>query len=893
MTPQYDAMQRWLKRRDPDAFRTLVLAHAGLVYGTCKRILNDATEAEDVAQECFLALATLDRAPTHSIGAWLHGVATKRSAQRVRNESRRRKREARAALDMPQSVEPSWDDLIEHVDQAIAELPPTLHAPLVEYFLEGHTQREIARSLNIPERTISLRIAQAVDHVRAALRKRGITVSATALTSLCLQHIVAAAPTPLIASLGKLALASPVRGAATGTLIATTGIATGVKVIAATTLITLILFGYWWNQPKPVVRNSADIRIATQSLQPEKESPPSQPVVTSAGPPKETVAPPPDPPAEPGRVTGLVMTADEQPVPNAEVMLSVVIDGERDDDIWRLNESYARRLRFMKATSDYNGRYVFDAVPFFGKGEIVAHAVGKLGQRRAVEVTSAAETVVPTLIVREAIAVHGIISDRNRAPLDSALVTVQYAWRTRGDSYLPVDRAITDNAGRFTVWVDPKTEWISLRAISPAIGQCYFPNLAVGSSPLTLREPALATLYGNVTALNADTTNVRMVVTVVGELPEPELSIWHSGIRASVKHDASLDSLGNYRITTLYPGLNYRAFVYKADPTDGRRKISLLPQQVNFVFEEGESREWNPGVSSPIVFTGTVQTEISKLPAPGIYVYVLKDGKTIRSWYGDYSDEEGRFRVDAVTGPGQYQIVAYHGRWPDSGISDDHMRRFAKSYNLKGGEIIEVDLPIYEPAIMPLRIVDDIGNPVKSIGYTVHITLPDGTNYSGAGSAPINVYGDLPFRIYTPATDFWMEIRPFNLDLEKPFVTPHFEITPGAILPEQVIVIDRLCGIKGRVTNSNGIPLRHTSLLFNSRFADGNEQRLQVGTDAEGMLQAESVLMPGTMDLRVSIFLAEPEFAPIELGTLEAQPGETIDFGDLVFTDAPGPEDGN
>jgi DNA-directed RNA polymerase specialized sigma24 family protein len=40
-----------------EAFQTIVSRHAGMVYATCRRILRNATDAEDMAQECFETLA--------------------------------------------------------------------------------------------------------------------------------------------------------------------------------------------------------------------------------------------------------------------------------------------------------------------------------------------------------------------------------------------------------------------------------------------------------------------------------------------------------------------------------------------------------------------------------------------------------------------------------------------------------------------------------------------------------------------------------------------------------------------------------------------------------------------------------------------------------------------
>ncbi|MCH9057310.1 MAG: hypothetical protein IIB55_01640, partial [Planctomycetes bacterium] len=44
-------------QRDAEAFAEIVTRHAGMVFATCNRILGDRAAAEEVAQECFLALA--------------------------------------------------------------------------------------------------------------------------------------------------------------------------------------------------------------------------------------------------------------------------------------------------------------------------------------------------------------------------------------------------------------------------------------------------------------------------------------------------------------------------------------------------------------------------------------------------------------------------------------------------------------------------------------------------------------------------------------------------------------------------------------------------------------------------------------------------------------------
>ena len=82
-------LESWMHERNADAFKTLARRYAGMVFGTCKRILNNPTEAEDAAQECFELLATTQKPVGEYLAPWLHRAACNKALTRLRSERRR------------------------------------------------------------------------------------------------------------------------------------------------------------------------------------------------------------------------------------------------------------------------------------------------------------------------------------------------------------------------------------------------------------------------------------------------------------------------------------------------------------------------------------------------------------------------------------------------------------------------------------------------------------------------------------------------------------------------------------------------------------------------------------------------------------------------------------
>lgn len=208
-------LQRYHESGDATAFQSLVRHHASMVFATARRITRDASLAEDVAQETFLELASKGRTITESVGAWLHSVAWRRACDVVRAESTRQRHEA-AASAISEGRECTWEELEPVFDEALAELPSDERTVIIEHYLEGSTQTEIAKRLGISQSSVSRLLEQSLDHLRARLKSKGVLCGA-ALGSMMIAASSEAASAALLASLQKIALSSIGGGAAAAT----------------------------------------------------------------------------------------------------------------------------------------------------------------------------------------------------------------------------------------------------------------------------------------------------------------------------------------------------------------------------------------------------------------------------------------------------------------------------------------------------------------------------------------------------------------------------------------------------------------------------------------------------------------------------------------------------
>ncbi len=178
--PDADLVGRW-QSGDAGAFEMLVRRHERRVFSLVYRMLGNRQEAEDVAQEAFLALHRHGHRfrGDARFSTFVYRVAANAALNRRRSLGRRRAREEAlaqrqdAGQDLPSTPRDPEDaasgvEVQARVQAALLGLPNDLRMAVVLYDIEGQSYGEIAQELRIPEGTVKSRIHRA----RNALRDR-------------------------------------------------------------------------------------------------------------------------------------------------------------------------------------------------------------------------------------------------------------------------------------------------------------------------------------------------------------------------------------------------------------------------------------------------------------------------------------------------------------------------------------------------------------------------------------------------------------------------------------------------------------------------------------------------------------------------------------------------
>jgi RNA polymerase sigma-70 factor (ECF subfamily) len=166
-----------LLRRDESALREVIDAYGPIVLGVARRVVADASFAEEVAQDAFVALWRRPGAFDPSRGSlqtFLVTIARNKAIDLVRREeSVRRRTDELMAETSTEAAASTMDRLhdVAELESALRDLPETQrHAIALAYF-GGRTYREVARELEIPEGTAKTRLRDGLLKLRSAMAK--------------------------------------------------------------------------------------------------------------------------------------------------------------------------------------------------------------------------------------------------------------------------------------------------------------------------------------------------------------------------------------------------------------------------------------------------------------------------------------------------------------------------------------------------------------------------------------------------------------------------------------------------------------------------------------------------------------------------------------------------
>lgn len=144
---------RLTKQGDARGAEFLVSRYQVEVYSTALRILGNAADAEDAAQDVFLrAFSRLEQyQPGQSFGAWLHGISRNRSIDLLRARHQTAELDVAASAGAAASIEA---DVLQHlraevIQDALKQLPARDQAMLRLRYWEDLPVDAIAAALGL------------------------------------------------------------------------------------------------------------------------------------------------------------------------------------------------------------------------------------------------------------------------------------------------------------------------------------------------------------------------------------------------------------------------------------------------------------------------------------------------------------------------------------------------------------------------------------------------------------------------------------------------------------------------------------------------------------------------------------------------------------------------
>lgn len=175
--PRVDARDAALIERagrgDIEAFAEIYDRHADAVFALLRRILQHASDAQDLLHDVFIESwqSAREYDPSRaSVRGWLVVRARARAIDRLRRLQRERSVRLLTVEREPLAEVPPEHQLA--LRQALSTLEPSLREALELTYFEGLTAAEVSRRVHSPEGTVRSRLARGLASLQEILRDR-------------------------------------------------------------------------------------------------------------------------------------------------------------------------------------------------------------------------------------------------------------------------------------------------------------------------------------------------------------------------------------------------------------------------------------------------------------------------------------------------------------------------------------------------------------------------------------------------------------------------------------------------------------------------------------------------------------------------------------------------
>lgn len=198
-----DLLKRIAGSHDRSAFNLIFTRYGTVALNLAQHLIGNRATAEEAVQEAMLAVwqkAGGFDPGRGSAKTWIMRIVAHKALQLTRRSKRSRRREVAAAKNAEQdhatreSRLRDREDLVAVVREKFAELPDALRQIMALYFAGDMSQEEISQTLTIPQTTVSMRIRQGVDELRARLKGAGYALALPMVTTESLGDLLQAGP---------------------------------------------------------------------------------------------------------------------------------------------------------------------------------------------------------------------------------------------------------------------------------------------------------------------------------------------------------------------------------------------------------------------------------------------------------------------------------------------------------------------------------------------------------------------------------------------------------------------------------------------------------------------------------------------------------------------------